>query len=297
MSDYLSRRGFVASVAAGLLVARASGFARRLKIGHTGITWGYAPPNAEDAIRDVASLGYHGFESFGSVLDAWEAKGGLGRLLEAANLPLRSAYCPFELTNANVRRDEVSKAKRWGSLIKKYGGSVAVVGPNSVNRSSYTFRSNRAAIQSALADIGAALDDAGVVAAVHPHTGSCIQTADEVYGVMDGVDRRVGLAPDVGELLAGGADPLKIVQDLLPLVRHVHLKDFNAGATHDGYCPVGEGRVDFGAIVDVLERSTREPMLMVELNPAANGTSTRAPLETARASKVFLERLGYAFKV
>lgn len=296
MSDIVSRRAFVGSVATGLFAMRASVIARRLKIGHTGITWGYAPANAEGAIRDVASLGYHGFESFGSVLDAWEAKGGLGRVLEGVKLPLQSAYCPFELTNAPVRRDEVAKARRWGTLIKKYGGSVAVVGPNTVNRSSYEFRSNRTTIQSALADIGAALDDVGVVGALHPHTGSCIQTADEVYGVMEGVDGRIGLAPDVGELLAGGADPLKVVKDLLPLVRHVHLKDFNGGAAHDGYCPVGEGRVDFAAIVDVLETSRHTPMLMVELNPPANGTAGRTPLESARASKTFLERLGYTFR-
>ena len=28
--------------------------------------------------KDVASLGYHGYESFGNVLEAWETKGGLG---------------------------------------------------------------------------------------------------------------------------------------------------------------------------------------------------------------------------
>ena len=31
---------------------------RRLMIGHTGITWGYKPENAEQAIKDVGSLGY-----------------------------------------------------------------------------------------------------------------------------------------------------------------------------------------------------------------------------------------------
>ncbi len=42
---------------------------RRRLIGHTGITWGYSADNAPDAIRDVGTLGFHGFESFGSVLD------------------------------------------------------------------------------------------------------------------------------------------------------------------------------------------------------------------------------------
>ena len=64
-----------------LLAQTASG--RRLKIGHTGITWGFQPADAERAIKDVASLGYHGYESFGNVLENWETKGGLDALLKA----------------------------------------------------------------------------------------------------------------------------------------------------------------------------------------------------------------------
>ena len=52
---------------------------RLRKIGHTGITWGYSAEDAPNAIRDVGELGYHGFESFGSVLEAWEERGGLHR--------------------------------------------------------------------------------------------------------------------------------------------------------------------------------------------------------------------------
>ena len=72
---------------------------RRLKVGHTGITWGFKPTDAEEAIEDVGSLGFHGYESFGNVLEAWDTKGGLDKLLEAAQVPLRSAYCPVNLTD------------------------------------------------------------------------------------------------------------------------------------------------------------------------------------------------------
>jgi inosose dehydratase len=289
----ISRRSFVASVAAGVAAWRLPPIlARRLQVGHTGITWGYAPANAETAIRDVGSLGYHAFESFGSVLDWWETRGGLGRLLEAAKLPLRSAYCPFELTNAAVRREEVAKATRWGALIKKYGGSIAVVGPNSVPRSSYVFSDNRAAILATLNDIGRALQDVGIVGAIHPHSGSCVQTRDEVMAVMSGIDTtRIGLAPDVGELMAGGADPVQVVRELLPLVRHVHLKDYDGGSKHDGFCPLGQGRVELSRVVELLESAEQEMMLMVELNPG-----TTAALETARTSKSYLGTLGYGFR-
>ena len=95
---------------------------KRLKPGHTGITWGFSPADAEKAIADVASLGFQGYESFGNVLEAWEAKGGLDTLLDAAKLPLRSAYCPVNLTDPARLKDEVAKIVRWGQLIKKCGG-------------------------------------------------------------------------------------------------------------------------------------------------------------------------------
>src|SRR5690606_40247005 len=116
------------------------------RVGHTGITWGYPAANAERAIADVARLGFQGFESFGSVLESWESRGGLGRLLEAANLPLVGAYCPMVLTDAARRRDEVAKISRWAGLIRKYGGRIAVIGPDNVDRASFDFGAARANI-------------------------------------------------------------------------------------------------------------------------------------------------------
>ena len=60
MKRELSRREF--SLAAGLglgaltLPPGQAAPSRRLKFGHTGITWGYRNENAEQAIKDVAGL-------------------------------------------------------------------------------------------------------------------------------------------------------------------------------------------------------------------------------------------------
>src|SRR5579863_2631618 len=79
-----------------------------LHIGHTGLTWiplgggpGPRPPvdpmvdpqYVEAAIRDIAGLGFYGIELFGNQIEALEAHGGVGTLLEKYNLPLISAYC------------------------------------------------------------------------------------------------------------------------------------------------------------------------------------------------------------
>jgi inosose dehydratase len=295
LGDPMSRRAFVGALAGGVALGAVTHRVRRLKVGHTGITWGYAPPNAERAAADIAGLGYHAMESFGSVLAWWETRGGFRAVLDRHGLPLRAAYCPFELTDAAKRAQNLANAARWGRLIRECGGTIAVVGPSAVARPGFDMKRERAGIVAALNEVGKALADQGVTGALHPHTGSCVQTRDDVYAVMEAVDTRVvKLAPDVGELLAGGADPLPVLRDFLPVIRHAHLKDHDGGPAHDGYCAVGRGRVDMAAVVDTLERSSEDLTLMVELNPASNAGSPD-PLATARASRDHLRTLGYSF--
>ncbi len=289
-----NRREFSLAAGVGLgaswLSASQAAPARRLKIGHTGITW----RGPEQAIKDIASLGYYGFEPFGNVLEAWEAQGGMGRVLDEAKLPLISAYCGTNLTDPAQRSAEVQKLVGWGKIIKKYGGSVAVIGPNGVRRSSYDFAGSKANIVAALNEVCKALADIGVTGALHQHTGTCIETRDEVYAVMEAVDTRyVKFGPDVGQLQKGGSDPVKIVSDFMSLIQHVHLKDYVGGQYYVGYCPLGQGKVDLPKVLDLLEKSSIKAMIMVELDGPVAPDAT--PLECARISKAYLQKMGYTF--
>jgi inosose dehydratase len=301
MHGRMDRRGFIGSLGATLGLASQGAQMvwgkpnRRLKIGHTGITWGFGAEGAAQAIHDVGSLGYEGYESFGEVIEAWEPKGGIKRLLDTAGVPLISAYCNVNLTDPTKQKDEVEKIVRWAELIQKCGGVTAVVGPNAVQRSSYDFGASKGNIVSALNEMCKAVTGVGVTAALHPHTGTCIQIRDEVYAVLDAVDTRyVKFAPDVGQLAKGGSDPVKIVKDFLPLIRHVHLKDWNGGPYWSEYCPLGQGKVDLRTVLDVLEHAQELKIVMVELDPSPDAPMT--PLETARTSKEYLKKLGYKFR-
>ena len=245
----VSRRTFARTLALGAAAAALPGgllqaqAGKRLKVGHTGITWGFKPTDAEQAIKDVGSLGFAGYESFGNVLEFWDKQGGLKALLDAARVPLRSAYCPVDLMDQAKRKDEIEKLLRWGRLIKAAGGSVAVIGPNNVKRAEFQFAEHKANIVASLNEMCKALADIGVVGALHQHTGTCVETRDETYATMEAVDTRyVKFGPDVGQLQKGGVDPVKVVKDFLPTVRHVHMKDFDGGPHYLGYCPLGKGR-------------------------------------------------------
>jgi inosose dehydratase len=303
MNNRANRRDFARAlgfgVGAACLAPRLSPAApaRRLKIGHTFITWGLRPEDAEPAITDISSLGYHGIEVFGHVLEAYEPQGGLGRLLEAANLPLVSAYCTMNLVDPARRSVEVERIVRWGTLIQKYGGTVAVIGPTAVKRPSFNFAASKADIVTTLNEMCKALDDIGVVGVMHQHTGTSIEFRDEVYAVMEAVDTRyVKFGPDLGQLVKGGSNAVQTVTDFLPVIRHVHLKDFVGGPAWDGYCPLGQGRVgaDANTILGLLEKVKELEYVMVELDPSPNAPQT--PRETATESKKFLKGLGYTFR-
>jgi inosose dehydratase len=297
-----SRRSVLAGVLSTSVLAAAgcaTSAARKRLIGHTGITWGYSADNAPDAIRDAGELGYHGFESFGSVLENWQSRGGLAERLKVQQLPLIGAYLPLVLTDAAKRRDEVQKALRWGRLIKDAGGRIAVIGPDNVERQRFDFVAQRAGIIATLNEIGAALADIGVTAALHQHTGSCIQTRDETWAVMESVNtRHVKLCPDTGELLAAGIDPLTAIQHFGEIIAHVHVKDYDGGTKHDGYTPVGLGKVDVPAIMYALEKLPGEFMIMAELNPdqPGNKADPTTPRRAAQRSKATFEALGYRFR-
>src|SRR5947199_5577287 len=156
----MNRRVFIQTLSAAVFASQ--GFAAKhlsLHIGHTGLTWIPLGPPAggvrpainpmedpqyvEAAIRDIAGLGFYGIELFGDQIEAMEAKGGVGALLEKHNLPLISAYCNTNLSEPDQRKDSIAKTLAWAKLVKKYNGKVIVVGPNGVKRNTYDFNAHK----------------------------------------------------------------------------------------------------------------------------------------------------------
>jgi inosose dehydratase len=300
MKQIISRRSFTKAVAmsvaaAALPTTLLAAKKRKIKIGHTGITW----PNRDItiAITDVGNEGFYGFETFGEVFDKWEDQpGGLGAVLQAHQLPLISAYCGMNLTDPEKRKDEVAKAVRWANIVKKYGGKVTVIGPNGVKRNTYDFAANKANIVAALNDICQAVSDVGITAALHQHTGTCVESRDETYAVLEAVNTKyVRFGPDIGQLTKGGSDAVQVVKDFLSIVEHMHLKDYNGEDQHlSGYCPLGKGKVNIPAILDLMEKRKLHGMVMVELDN--DGKTSIAPLDYVKTSKAYLETLGVTFR-
>jgi len=286
---------------------------RNIRVGHTGITWPGgqisagrgpgappAPPKVSaDAIetifKDVSSLGFSGLELFSWQIEGMEANGGLTPFIEKYKLPLVSSYTGMNLTDAARRQEVVGAAVATAKIVKKNGGKIIVVGPNGVPRASYVFADHKADIVATLNDAAKAIVDVGLTPVLHQHTGTCIESREETYAIMQAVDTQyLKFGPDIGQLQKGGSDPVQVVKDFLPLIHHLHLKDFVGGAAYVGYCPLGQGKVNIPAILDMLDGKAMSGMIMVELDSSADMPTT--PLEAATIARKYLDKEGVQFR-
>ena len=286
----------VASAASETAVPRQGSSAKQLRIGCTSLVWNTfprAPETLEAAVRDMSELGYKGFETFGEVVEDWDKKGTLEKLIGQYKIPLISAYSTLDVINPAARKDEIATIVRWGKILKKYDATFMVVAVRGADRKGYDFASHRSNIVSALNDYGKAMADLGLGSGLHQHTNTPIETRDEVYAVMENVDTRVfKFAPDVGQLQKGGADAAKVVKDFASITVHMHLKDFVNGPHMGGYSPLGIGMVDLKTILETMEQANPKANIMHELDGSKNMPYTAR--QTAEISKWYLQKLGYA---
>lgn len=331
---FMNRRSFTKSAAIVISAAALPVWAqgrRNLKIGHTGITWPSgqggrraappAPPAAagappagappappppagprpvnteaiENIFRDISSLGFYGLELFNYQIEGTDAAGQLAGFIDKYKLPLISSYTGINLTDPAQRKTTIEAAVTTARVVKKNGGKIIVVGPNGVQRANYVFADHKADIVTTLNEAAKAIVEVGVTPVLHQHTGTCIESRDETYAVMEAVDTRVlKFGPDIGQLQKGGSDPVQVVKDFLPIVHHMHLKDFVGGEAFVGYCPLGQGRVDIPAILAMMDGRSIDGMIMVELDGSQNMPTT--PLESATIAKNYLLKQGVAFR-
>ena len=145
----------------------------------------------------------------------------------------------------------------------------------------------------------------GVLAALHPHVGTVIETGEETERVLAGSE--VGLCVDTGHLLVGGTDPVALTAAHTARVVHVHLKDVDAAraarvragqtsfttAVRDGmFRPLGEGDVAIEAMVRTLEAAGYDGWYVLEQDVMLDGPADGvAPYADVQASLAFLERV------
>jgi inosose dehydratase len=261
------------------------------RIGHTGITWGI-PGDQEQALGDLAEIGYRGYETFGFVLD----DPGMDALVERHGVPVVAVYCEASLVDPARADDDLAAIEGWARRVQAFGGEVVVVGARARSRPSNSHDDHRA-MAAALDEIGRRCAELGLVMAVHPHTGTPIETREEIDRTLELTDPAlVSFAPDSGQIAKGGSDPVEVFRTYGDRIRHVHLKDWNGHLDADGdrsgyvnYEPIGSGVVDIGGLLEALRAADFDGWVNVELD--GTDEAPRTPKAAAEMSHRHLSEL------
>lgn len=143
----------------------------------------------------------------------------------------------------------------------------------------------------------------GVVAAIHPHVGTMVESAADVARVVQGSG--IGVCLDTGHFLVGGSDPVAFAVEHTERVSHVHLKDVRldlAAQVRAGdltytdavgrgmYVPLGAGDIDIRTIVSRLEASGYRGYYVLEQDVVLHSEPApgTGPVDDVRASLTFL---------
>lgn len=119
-----------------------------------------------------------------------------------------------------------------------------------------------------LKEFGPKAAEKGLALAIEDHQDF---GSEELLGFCEEAGDNVGVCLDTGNPLAVGEDPVAFAERVAHRVRHVHLKDYRAQFTDEGYrlvrCAIGDGCVPFETIHEILARHHRE--LTASLEPGA----------------------------
>jgi inosose dehydratase len=151
----------------------------------------------------------------------------------------------------------------------------------------------------------AVLDETGLRTVFHHHCAGYVETPQEIEALLTRTDPALlGLCLDAGHAVFGGGAPGDLLSRYRHRIWHVHFKDchpevaerarreawdYQTALGHGVFCELGQGSVDFAALLRELRASGYDGWIVVEQDvlPAMG-----APLESAKRNREYLRQLG-----
>lgn len=270
-----------------------------MKLGYPTITWGgvvgmpggvtsvkdsfyYTAGSTADAFRDIAAAGYTGTEVFdGDLLEFIDEPQRFTHLLEETGLTLVSVYTGANFVFDDIASEEMAKIEKAAAMAATFGAQRLVIGGGA--------QRVLGPVDGDFQRLAAGLDRcteiaraAGLTATYHPHLGTLVETPEALTTIMklSGID----FCPDTAHLAGGGGNPAELIRRYSDRLAHVHLKDWDSRSQR--FLPLGEGELDFIAILQAIRETGYDDWLMVELDYYDGDPKTAAEI-----SKRYLNKL------
>jgi inosose dehydratase len=264
--------------------------------------WGYqlSPQRVLAEMRDVGlaatELGPEGFLPS----DPEE----LAALLDSYGLSCVGTFAPVLLHDAG--HDPLPEIAGPLDALVACGAAVLVLAA-ATGTDGYDFRPTLdddqwATLLGNLDRLAAAAAEKGVLAVLHPHVGTMVETRSDVDRVLAG--SQIKLCLDTGHLLIGGTDPLQLAREVPGRIAHAHLKDVDAvvaarvqageltyteGVRDGMYTPLGGGDVDIAGIVTALRSNGFDGWFVMEQDTILDDEPTdEGPVRDVRTSVAYM---------
>lgn len=261
--------------------------------GYTGTDlgpWGFLPTDPAELSAALQTRGLRLLSAFVPVnfVSAAAHEAGEAHALQVGRLLAALGAIAIVLADDNGTVEELTKSagRRRGSFLSADEWDVYAAGVNRVARRVF--------------------DEVGLKIVFHHHCAGYVETPEETRLLMDRVDPDlVGLCLDTGHWMYGGGDPVKAVSEYGERVRCLHFKDcdlsirelaqkermdYFAAVAAGVFCELGQGGVDFPAVIAGVTRYGYDGWAVVEQDILTDDLA--APRQSAKRNRDYLRGLG-----
>lgn len=297
----------------------------RIQVANAPCSWGIIEnisgerTTYRDVLDEMQATGYTGTE-----LGDWgfmpTDPARLSSELEAHNLKLLGAWVNVYLHDPARHAESIADCVRTGKLLAAVGGDKAfvVLGNDPYIDPVRTQYAGRITPEQGMRDAQwnvfaeganrvarAVRDETGLRTVFHHHVGTWVETPAETARLLEMTDPSlVGLVFDTGHWTFGGGDAVAGLQKHADRIWHVHFKDCSQaiaaqsrqegwdGPTslgHGVFSELGQGSVDFPAVLEQLRNMSYDDWIVVEQD-VLPGMGT--PRESAQRNRDYLRSIG-----
>ena len=231
-------------------------------VGCQTITFGDAShrDDIRSVLEAVSTAGYDGAEIGFFRLNP-EKGPEYRELFDALNLKLAAVHVGgniLDVASQNAQMDNLDLVIR---MVQQLGGSEVFLSGNRTE--SY---STQAARYEAL---GERLDAAGLTLGYHNHDWEIKDNCAGLTALLEN-SKYMSLVLDVGWVTQAGGDPVKVIKDFAPRLRHVHFKEFTA---EGGFAELGTGVVNFRGVYDAVKALGKDMWIVAEQDQSKKGAA------------------------